>query len=133
MNGDRVALDTNVAVQILNDVPNVIIWLNQFGSLLLPVPVIGELSFGARNSARAAENLSRLQRLLARCPAMPLDAEIGDVYGRLRLELKIAGRPIPENDLWIASACVQHQMPLVTLDLHFSVIPELVVLKPQAP
>ena len=47
------------------------------------------------------------------------------VYARLRLGLKEKGKPIPENDLWIAALCVEHQVPLVTLDGHFDSVEEL--------
>ena len=44
------------------------------------------------------------------------------VYARLRLGLKEKGKPIPENDLRIAALCVEHHVPLVTLDRHFDAV-----------
>jgi predicted nucleic acid-binding protein len=35
------------------------------------------------------------------------------------LELKLAGHPIPENDIWIAALARQHNLPVVSRDLHF--------------
>lgn len=32
---------------------------------------------------------------------------------------------LPENDLWIAALCVEHNMPLATSDEHFTAIEEL--------
>jgi tRNA(fMet)-specific endonuclease VapC len=130
MLGDSVALDTNIAVEVLNDVADVVGWLGKFDRLFLPAPVIGELNFGARNSFRADENLGRLSRLIERFLAVDLDAATADAYGRLRLELKRMGRPLPENDVWIAAVCLQHEFPLATRDAHFQAVPKLVVVTP---
>lgn len=47
-------------------------------------------------------------------------AETAEAYGRLKFQLRRKGRPIPENDLWIAALCVQHGRTLVTRDAHFA-------------
>ena len=125
MSGNSVALDTSVAIAVL---------AGQAGSLLsqpieqflLPVPVIGELRYGALNSRRVAENLAEVEVLVARCRVLDITAATAAVYARLRLGLKEKGKPIPENDLWIAALCVEHQVPLATLDGHFDAIGELV-------
>ena len=124
MSGDSVALDTSVAIAVL---------AGQAGSLLsqpveeflLPVPVVGELQYGALNSRRSSENLTEVERLVARCRVLDITAATAAVYARLRLGLKEKGKPIPENDLWIAALCVEHQVPLVTLDGHFDAVEEL--------
>jgi predicted nucleic acid-binding protein len=36
-------------------------------------------------------------------------------------------RPIPTNDLWIAALAIQHDLVLLTLDAHYSKIPQLVL------
>jgi len=33
--------------------------------------------------------------------------------------LRIKGRPLPENDIWIAALARQHDLTLVTRDTHF--------------
>lgn len=43
----------------------------------------------------------------------------------LRLSLKKKGKPIPENDLWIASICIENKMPLISNDGHFKNIDNL--------
>jgi tRNA(fMet)-specific endonuclease VapC len=120
MNGDRVALDTNIAVAVPNDDPVTLRWLGSFAELGLPVVVIGELRFGARNSAQVAENLARVDRLMSRCRVLDITRSTADVYSRARLELKRSGQPVPENDLWIAAICLDLRLPLARLDRHFS-------------
>lgn len=44
------------------------------------------------------------------------------MYARLRLDLKTKGKPIPENDLWIAALCVEHQVKFTAVDGHFDAV-----------
>ena len=45
---------------------------------------------------------------------LPVDEETALTYGRLTQALRRQGRLIGTNALWIAAACVQHGLPLVT-------------------
>ena len=56
---------------------------------------------------------------------LPLDAFAAEHYAEIRLALKQKGRPIPENDMWIAAICRAHEVPLLTFDKHFAEIPDL--------
>ena len=40
-------------------------------------------------------------------------------YGTIKNELRRKGRPIPENDIWIAATAIEHALVLVTRDDHF--------------
>jgi tRNA(fMet)-specific endonuclease VapC len=64
----------------------------------------------------------RVETLVARCRVLEITASTAAVYARLRLGLKEKGKPIPENDLWIAALCVEHEVPLGTFDRHLDVI-----------
>jgi len=44
----------------------------------------------------------------------------------LKQGLKEKGRPLPENDLWIATAAKRHGMVLVTRGWHFREVEDLV-------
>ena len=124
MSGNSVALDTSVAIAVLAG--QAVSFLSQsVQEFLLPVPVIGELRYGALNSRRSTENLAEVERLVAQCRVLDITTATADVYARLRLGLKEKGKPIPENDLWIAAVCVEHQVPLVTLDAHFDAVEQL--------
>jgi len=41
--------------------------------------------------------------------------------------LRLKGRPIPENDLWIAAMALEHDLVLATRDAHFGEIDNLKV------
>ena len=129
MSGSGVALDTNVAIAVLNDAHGAGEWLADFSDASLPVPVIGELLYGAMNSARAEQNLARVQTLISCCDVLEAGVTTADLYARVRFQLKKASRPIPENDVWIAALCVQNALPLATSDDHFKSVEELRVIE----
>jgi tRNA(fMet)-specific endonuclease VapC len=53
------------------------------------------------------------------------DLDVAREYGRLKQRLKARGRPLPENDVWIAAMATCHGMVLVTRDRHFQEIEQL--------
>ena len=124
MNGNKVALDTNQAIAILNNAidPEKI---RPYDEIYLPVPVVGELRFGALSSQRQSENLERIDKLVHRCSVLVIDEQTTPVYASIRRDLKQKGRPIPGNDVWIAALCVHHSLPLATDDSHFLEISDL--------
>lgn len=129
MNGSKVALDTNQAIAVLNDTGDAGKWVQTFSEVDLPVPVVGELRFGALNSQRVTENLRQVEQLVARCKALDVKVSTAEIYARIRLQLKQQGKPIPENDVWIAAICIEHDLPLATSDEHFLEVDGLKVIK----
>ncbi|MFY9270499.1 MAG: type II toxin-antitoxin system VapC family toxin [Candidatus Manganitrophaceae bacterium] len=126
----KVALDTNIAIAVLNGETVVADKLQNAGQIFLPLPVVGELLFGALNSQRAEANLSRIQQLIRHSTILQMGSETASLYARTRMILKQKGRPIPENDIWIAASCLENQMVLMTNDAHFKWIEELTVEPP---
>lgn len=124
MNGSSVALDTSVAIDVLAGRAESLT-AQAIIEFLLPVPVIGELRYGALNSRKPDENLAEVERLVARCRVMDITLATAAEYARLRLQLKTKGKPIPENDLWIAASCVEHDVKLAAVDSHFDAIDDL--------
>ena len=53
---EKIALDTNVVIDVFNNRQNTITLLNTFQTIYLPITVCGELMFGAKNSAKSQEN-----------------------------------------------------------------------------
>jgi tRNA(fMet)-specific endonuclease VapC len=66
--------------------------------------------------------------LLGEVRVLETTARTTAVYARVRHQLRAAGTPIPENDVWIAATAIEHNLPLVTRDNHFKVVEELEVL-----
>ncbi len=115
----EIALDTSVAVRYLNGDDAIVQQVIAVAIVVLPITVVGELLFGAANSARAANNLNRYLEFIDACSVVPMGKETAVTYYQIRLNLKQKGKPIPENDVWIAAQCVENQWTLATNDAHF--------------
>lgn len=81
--------------------------------------VLDELYFGPLKSQRPEANLKRVEEFAAASNVLPVDAGVARLYGKVRDGLRRIGRPIPENDLWIAATTLRHDLVLVTRDSHF--------------
>jgi len=128
MNG-RISLDTNIVIRLFKNDPIITKTLVTVSTFCLPIPVIAELLFTARNSSRQKENLKVYNEFIDICNVLNITRKTADNYSSIRLELKQKGRPIPENDLWIASICREQNLPLITGDAHFDNINDLKVIK----
>jgi tRNA(fMet)-specific endonuclease VapC len=107
-------LDSDHGVAILRGQLGVRVWAAPAESLAVTAISVGELTHGARQSARAEENLARLGVLLAALLVLPLDAPAARQFGRLKARLAREGNPI--------------EVPLVTHNTQpFSHLPGLVL------
>lgn len=66
-----------------------------------------------------------LKAVEERVTIVPCDQATAEKYGRIRHALKVNGRPIPDNDIWIAALAIQHSLTLVTRDAHFQEVESL--------
>ena len=115
-------LDTNIIIALIEGDQTVLSNLDKAPEVFISAVALGELFFGAAKSGRPAENIARVERFAIGRSIISSDLEVARAYGTLKQQLKVKGRPIPENDLWIASAAICHGMVLVTRDSHFSVV-----------
>lgn len=81
--------------------------------------VLGEYRFGLLGSRLRAELEAKLGRLERLADVLCVDGETARHYSAVRRELKDAGTPIPDNDVWIAALVRQHGLPLLSNDEHF--------------
>jgi tRNA(fMet)-specific endonuclease VapC len=123
----RVLLDTNIVIALLAGEQAVVERVRATAAVYVPVVALGELYYGARKSARTAENLERVAAFARAAAVLACDSETALVYGEVKAALRSLGKPIPENDLWIAAIARQHALLLVTRDEHFSIVPGLEV------
>ena len=117
MNGSYL-LDTNIVIAMLAEERAVIQGLEMAEEVFLSSIVLGELYFGARKSSRSEANVARLDRLASNSTVLSCDIETARYYGEVKDGLRRKGRPIPENDVWIAAVALQHGLTLVTRDGH---------------
>ena len=88
----------------------------------MPSIVFGELFYGAFNSTEVDQNLARIDALAGDAVCIPCDDSTARIYGEIKATLRQKGRPLPENDIWIAAVAVQHSLTVVTRDDHFQEI-----------
>ena len=89
--------------------------------------ILGELLEGFRKGTARAKNEKELNTFLAspRVAIMNLDQETADCYAEILNSLWMRGRPIPTNDLWIASSAMQYGLTVITTDKHFGQIGQI--------
>ena len=126
----RFMLDTDICIYVLrHQYPSLQAHLNRHAeSLAVSTVVLSELYFGAENSSRPDENHRVLESFAARLSVLPFDASAAWHSGRVRAELKRAGRPIGAYDLMIAGHARSAGLTLVTNNAReFGRVPGLVV------
>ena len=122
---EEIALDTNVAIGLVKGDKSLSQKLIPIPNWFLPVSVVGELLYGAINSGKPEKNLAIYQNFIARPRILGIDEGTAEHYAHIRLQLKRSGRPIPENDIWIAAISIQRGLTLATLDKHFQYVENL--------
>jgi tRNA(fMet)-specific endonuclease VapC len=91
----------------------------------MPWVVLGELCFGAQRAVRPQEALARVRAFLKTVALLLPDESTAEHYGDIKADLARLGKPIPDNDLWIAALARQYDLPLATRDVHFVQVPGL--------
>jgi tRNA(fMet)-specific endonuclease VapC len=120
-------LDTNIVIALFAQDANVRQRLSQVGEVFVPSIVLGELYYGARKSGRVAANVQRVDELAVNSAVAVCDAETAQRYGVIKNDLRAKGKPLPENDIWIAALAIQHGLTLVSRDAHFNEVAHLAV------
>ncbi|HEX8905327.1 MAG TPA: type II toxin-antitoxin system VapC family toxin [Longimicrobiaceae bacterium] len=127
MAGDLL-LDTSLVVDVLSQKPAAERIVEDADALFLPVPALGELHLGVQRSLRPDAALARLTSFVALVDVLDCDSETARIYGDVKAVLLAKGRPLPENDIWIASLARQHGLTVATRDAHFSEVAGLSLL-----
>ena len=121
MNG-RYLLDTNIIIALFAQEEIIQERLSQAVEVFLSSIVLGELYYGAERSTRVDENIQRINEFASTTVVIGCNQETARQYGQIKNTLRAKGRPIPENDIWIAAQALQHQVTLVARDDHFQEI-----------
>ena len=97
-------LDTNAVSDFADANQRLLNCLQQSAAdIHLPVIVLGEYRYGVKSSRLRAARESWLDELEGSAIVLTVTSETSRVYADIRHELRVAGQPIPENDLWIAA------------------------------
>ncbi|MEO5923100.1 MAG: type II toxin-antitoxin system VapC family toxin [Bryobacteraceae bacterium] len=112
-------LDTNALSAYADGVPAVVAMVDAAPSVEVPVIALGEYAFGIEGSRRAVAYREWLVEFVEVSRVLTITKETAAQYAQARVELKLAGSPIPANDLWIAALARQHRLPILSRDRHF--------------
>ena len=93
----------------------------------ISVTVLGELYFAAFASQRRVQNLQALEDFLADAILWPFDELAAEEFGRIQVEQKAKGRPIPPLDAQIAAVARVYDLVLLTADRHFEFVDRVTV------
>lgn len=123
----RLALDTSAYSRLRAGDVRVRDLIAEADSLLVPVPVLGELHGAFELGSRVRENRMALTEFLAEpfVHVTPVSASVARHYGRVFAALRRAGTPIPSNDMWIAACAIDQGACLLTFDHDFDRIAAL--------
>ena len=112
-------VDTNIVIAFLNGDKEIAAYMEKSDEILLSVIVLGELLYGACRSTRYTENREKVMIFSERCRLLEINGNAAGKYAEIRAAFARKGRPIPENDIWIAASCLSEDAILVSRDQHF--------------
>jgi tRNA(fMet)-specific endonuclease VapC len=113
----RYLLDTNICIYIAKQNPLEV--RERFeklpaDALAMSVVTWGELQYGAEKSQARKKAMAVLEQLRLQIQVAPLTDAASVHYGQIRAALERVGKPIGNNDLWIAAHARSEGWALVT-------------------
>ena len=120
----KVLLDTSAFIELLRGEKQIADIINSADIVNLSIFVIGELLVGFRGGKKEKENFEIYNSFKNMPTVRVLDGteETAEIFSEIKSNLKEFGKPIPINDIWIASHCIETGSVLVTCDKHFNSI-----------
>ena len=125
MDGNSYFVDTNIIVDYLRGNNSVASYLAENRSFVISAIVLGELEFGVQNAKQYSKHAKQLQDFMVDVEVVHLDDKTAFFYGKIKTNLRKLGKPIPDNDIWIAALAMQYNATLLTNDAHFNNIESL--------
>ncbi|NBC81960.1 MAG: PIN domain-containing protein [Bacteroidetes bacterium] len=120
MNG-KYLLDTRIIILSFQD-RIVKSKIDNASVIFIPSIALGELYYGAARSENKKVNFDRVKLISENSNILYCDSETAWHYGIIKASLRPTDTRLPENDLWIASLAMQHELELVTNNKKFIAI-----------
>jgi len=114
------AFDTNIIVDLLRKQREAPIKILIYTEIYIPMTVVAELLFGAAISAKPIESRADVMTFLGKGKLLEQNMSVIESYVEIRKHLQSKGKPIPENDIWIAASAHTYGLKLITRDQHFA-------------
>ena len=110
-------LDTNICIYITKHHPPEVrarFAQHRAAEVGMSVVTFGELMYGAEKSQARDKALKVLDQLRSSIQVLEMPVVAGQHYGQIRARLEKMGKPIGNNDLWIAAHALSEDRVLVT-------------------
>ena len=118
-------LDTNIVIALFAGETIIQEKIRNVEFIGVTPTVIGELYYGAKKSNEVTANIQKIDILVRQTEFLSHDLETARWYGIIKEILERKGSLIPDNDIWLASVAMQHELILVTRDSHFDEVESL--------
>jgi len=122
-------IDTSAYSMAQRGDQKIIALLNKAQQIYLPRIVEGELKAGFSFGKQKIENERLLEKFVASdsVTILTLSEKTPDHFAQIYANLRSRGKPIGQNDLWIAALSLEINVPLLTLDSDFGSVNGLVL------
>jgi tRNA(fMet)-specific endonuclease VapC len=127
MTNGRYLLDTGIVASLFRGDTGVQDQIAEAEEVFVGSITLGELFYGAFKSQRTEDELKKIGEFAQAVRVLDCDSVTAQVYGRIKTALRARGRPIPENDIWIAATAMQHELALAMRDPHFEQVEGLIL------
>jgi predicted nucleic acid-binding protein len=126
----NILIDTNIYSYALKGDQDTIAVLQKAQKIGISAISIGELISGFKGGNRESQNRAELGEFLdsPRVHMYSIDEDTAEFYADILNRLKEKGKPIPTNDIWIASVARQHGLKVFSKDQHFKHISGLMLI-----
>jgi predicted nucleic acid-binding protein len=121
-------VDTDWLIDVFVGVPRAVRTLQacQLEGVGVSIVSHAEIFEGAYGFPDTEDRLTLYRTFLQQFETLALSGPIGEIFGRIRAELRRAGQLIPDLDLLIAATAIERDLVLLTRNLrHFARIPDL--------
>ena len=112
-------LDTNIVIAYSKKERAIVDKIKTIDDINISCITLGELYLGANLSAYKDKNFNKINEFLLESNVFDITSQTAYEYALIKSKLRTMGKPLPDNDLWIAAIAQEHNMTIVTRDKHF--------------
>jgi len=123
----RILIDTNAYSKLFLGSQQIVDILSMTDEVYLSVIVLGELYTGFRGGSKYEKNIKALKGFLDDpiIKVLRVSEDAAEIFGEIKHYLRVKGKPIPINDIWIAAQSIETGSLLLSYDEHFKEIPQV--------
>ena len=125
MTGNRFLPDTSIITAWLKGESKIADKIYNAEEINIPIIVPGELYYGALYSTQKQKNLNNIKSITSHYNVLQIDEATTVAYENIKTALREKGKPIPQNDIWIAAIAQRFNFIVGSRDKHFKEIVDI--------